>query len=64
MCIRDRATATQPTVQATIGAGRFKKPRAKANSKKLKPIKEDEEIVEVIKPPKHHFQHHNNPSSF
>ena len=42
----------QSTVQPTIGAGKFKKPRAKANSKKLKPIKEDEEIVEVIKPPK------------
>ena len=39
------------TAPATTGAGKFKKPRAKAKSKKLKPIKEEEEIT-IIKPPK------------
>ena len=45
------ATTLPTTAPATTGAGKFKKPRAKAKSKKLQPIKEEEEIT-IIKPPK------------
>ena len=46
------ATTLPTTAPATTGAGKFKKPRAKAKSKKLKPIKEEDEEKIVIKPPK------------
>ena len=48
--IAQPVAAAQPT--AATGAGKFKKPRAKAKSKKLKPIKEEDEEITIIKPPK------------
>jgi hypothetical protein len=51
--VAQQVAATLPTTApATTGAGKFRKPRAKAKSKKLKPIKDEEEEITVIKPPK------------
>ena len=48
---QQQATAQPVVAPATTGAGKLKKPKSKAKAR-LKPIKEGNEIVEVIKPPK------------
>ena len=55
--IKQQQAMAQPAVApATTGAGKLKKPRSKAKAR-LKPIKEGNEIVEVIKPPKMHLDY-------
>ena len=53
----NRGMQSSSAAASSSGAGKFKlKPRAKAKTR-LKPIKEDEEIIELIKPAKNHLSY-------
>ena len=53
----NRGVQSSSAAASSSGAGKFKlKPRAKAKTR-LKPIKEDEEIIELIKPAKNHLSY-------
>ena len=53
------ASSSSAAASSSTGAGKYKirgRPRAKTASR-LKPIKEDEEVVELIKPAKNHLSY-------
>ena len=56
---RDVQSSSSAAAASSSGAGKYKirgSPRAKTASR-LKPIKEDEEVVELIKPAKNHLSY-------